>query len=45
MQQEAASAVAVGERLVRTSLVVEGDPLGDTVRGVPAVGVALERSR
>ena len=28
---------AVGERLVRTPLIVESDPLGDTVRGVPAV--------
>src|ERR1700722_20574210 len=33
---------AVGQRLVRTPLVVEGDPLGDSARGFPAVGGAPE---
>src|SRR5271154_7274120 len=33
---------AVGQRLVWASIIVEGDPSGDTARGLAAVGVAFE---
>src|ERR1700728_1262772 len=33
---------AVGQRLVRASIIVEGDPSGDTARSLAAVGVAFE---
>src|SRR6202034_2097526 len=33
---------SVGQRLVWASIIVEGDPSGDTARGLAAVGVAFE---
>ena len=33
---------AVGQRLVRAPIIVEGDPGGDAARGLAAVGVAFE---
>src|ERR1700677_4400532 len=33
---------AAGQRLVRASLIVEGDPSGDAARGFPTVGGAFE---